>query len=495
MIPKDRRCLLYLLNYMGLMFWNCRGAGNSNFSALVHDMKKINDFDILAVVEPRVSGAIADRIIDKLKFNSSYRIEAQGRSGGIWLLWNNNKFDIKILNSSIHCIHGVVDEGKDSAWLFTVVYANPNALKKKQCFEEVANLARHIVQPWLVVGDFNEILSPSEKVGGVEVDLRRCIRFGRWVQDCGLIDLGSYGHKFTWRGAQRQGFGRVYERLDIGFGNQQWRLKFQKARVKVLPRIRSDHHPILVELVDHCHRHHNTRLFCFEAAWVSHHLFADFIKRNWEDRKYLKANLDSLTTQLRDWNKSVFGNIFQRKRRVLSRLNGIQRSLPEYNNKFLSKLEKELSTEYLQITKQEEIHWFQKSRCNWIVFGDKNSSYFQTKTIIRRQRNKIKMLKNENNIWVEDENSLKIMASRFFQNLFRKETSVVQGDQIKTSFPEIDSTHLSLLSKQVTNEEIKAAIFDMKPYSAPGPVGFQPFFYQSQWSVVGKSVCDFIKLI
>lgn len=134
MIPKDRRCLLYLLNYMGLMFWNCRGAGNSNFSALVHDMKKINDFDILAVVEPRVSGAIADRIIDKLKFNSSYRIEAQGRSGGIWLLWNNNKFDIKILNSSIHCIHGVVDEGKDYAWLFTVVYANHNALKKKTMF-------------------------------------------------------------------------------------------------------------------------------------------------------------------------------------------------------------------------------------------------------------------------------------------------------------------------------------------------------------------------
>jgi len=131
MIPKDRRCLLYLFDYIGLVFWNCRGAGNSNFSALVDDMKKINDFDILAV-EPRVSGAIVDRIIDKLKFNSSYRIEAQGRSGGIWLLWNNNKFDIKILNSSIHCIHGVVDEGKDSAWLFTVVYVSPNALKKKK---------------------------------------------------------------------------------------------------------------------------------------------------------------------------------------------------------------------------------------------------------------------------------------------------------------------------------------------------------------------------
>jgi hypothetical protein len=61
------------------------------------------------------------------------------------LLWNNNKFDINILSSSIHYIHGVVDEGKDYAWLFTVVYANHNAFKKKQCFEEVAILIRHIV--------------------------------------------------------------------------------------------------------------------------------------------------------------------------------------------------------------------------------------------------------------------------------------------------------------------------------------------------------------
>lgn len=70
------------------------------------------------------------------------------------------------------------------------------------------------------------------------------------------------------------------ERLDRGFENHQWRIKFQKAKVRVLPRIRSDHHPILVELVDHYHRQHNARLFRFEAAWVSHEHLADFIKSN-----------------------------------------------------------------------------------------------------------------------------------------------------------------------------------------------------------------------
>lgn len=58
------------------MFWNCRGAGNSKFSAMVHDTKNIYDFDILVVVELKVSGVIKDRIVDKLKFNYSYRFEA-----------------------------------------------------------------------------------------------------------------------------------------------------------------------------------------------------------------------------------------------------------------------------------------------------------------------------------------------------------------------------------------------------------------------------------
>jgi hypothetical protein len=36
------------------------------------------------------------------------------------------------------------------------------------------------------MGDFKEILSKSEKIDiGVPVDIRRCIRFGKWVQDRG----------------------------------------------------------------------------------------------------------------------------------------------------------------------------------------------------------------------------------------------------------------------------------------------------------------------
>jgi hypothetical protein len=68
------------------------------------------------------------------------------------------------------------------------------------------------------------------------------------VQECDLNDLGFCGLKFTWKGQEMSSFGRVFQRLDKGFGNIQWHLKFQNAFIKVMPRVKCDHHPILVVL-------------------------------------------------------------------------------------------------------------------------------------------------------------------------------------------------------------------------------------------------------
>ena len=77
----------------------------------MHDLRRLYRYNILVVVEPRISGVKADRIVDKLNFEASFRVEAHGMSGGIWLLWNKSKVNIKILDSSRHFIHGIVNEG------------------------------------------------------------------------------------------------------------------------------------------------------------------------------------------------------------------------------------------------------------------------------------------------------------------------------------------------------------------------------------------------
>lgn len=50
--------------------------------------------------------------------------------------------------------------------------------------------------PWLLAGDFNDMLSINDKIGGAS--LCRLKGFKRWVDNHGMIDLDFTGPKYTW---------------------------------------------------------------------------------------------------------------------------------------------------------------------------------------------------------------------------------------------------------------------------------------------------------
>ncbi|KAI9070826.1 hypothetical protein K1719_047203 [Acacia pycnantha] len=45
---------------------------------------------------------------------------------------------------------------------------------------------------------------------------------------------------------------------------------------------------------------------------------------------------------------------------------------------------------------KEESYWWQRSRISWLTCGDRNTKFFHTSVIQRRQRNKILRLKGDN---------------------------------------------------------------------------------------------------
>jgi hypothetical protein len=80
--------------------------------------------------------------------------------------------------------------------------------------------------------------------------------------------------------------------------------------------------------------------------------------------------------------------------------------------------QKEIALEIEKLLEQEEIFWAQKSRINWLQFGDKNTSYFHNFVNTKSQRNKIKKLKNDQGHWVEGTAYLNPMISDYFSGLF-----------------------------------------------------------------------------
>ena len=88
---------------------------------------------------------------------------------------------------------------------------------------------------------------------------------------------------------------------------------------------------------------------------------------------------------------------------MLARLNGTQKVLAENPIESPMRLENQLIEEYSSILLQEEKFWALKSRINVAAIGDRNTYYFHVNTIVRRQRNKIRCLKDGMGEWIVEE--------------------------------------------------------------------------------------------
>lgn len=71
---------------LNILTWNVRGAGDRIFPFLIRDLKARHHVDILVVVETRISGQKANKVMEKLGFPCYDFVHAEGFSGGIWVL-------------------------------------------------------------------------------------------------------------------------------------------------------------------------------------------------------------------------------------------------------------------------------------------------------------------------------------------------------------------------------------------------------------------------
>ncbi|KAH1121735.1 hypothetical protein J1N35_004895 [Gossypium stocksii] len=91
--------------------------------------------------------------------------------------------------------------------------------------------------------------------------------------------------------------------------------------------------------------------------------------------------------------------------------------------------------------------------------------------------------------WIMDEDVLKQEAVTFYKNLYKEQSRGMDGLG-SGAFPILSQEDILFLSRPVSNDEIKKALFDMAPLKAPGSDGLHAIFYQSQWEVVGPSICE-----
>ncbi|WCJ35671.1 DNAse I-like superfamily protein [Euphorbia peplus] len=479
---------------MKIISWNCFGAGGTSFQRALRHLVRVSSPDILVLLEPRLPGSRAGAIGRKLGFNNVEVVETVGFSGGVWMFWEDSSITISVCRKNLQFLHCQVTlHGGDwhgLSWMLTCVYVRPQMAFKRVFFDDLRLLSNSVVGPWLIVGDFNCIKVAEEKQGGSARIFDRCASFANWINSLNLVDLGFVGPNFTWyRGATPRT--RVACRLDRALSNVAWRTTFPEAIVRHLPRNNSDHVPILVDFKGVIPSKPNSP-FRFLAAWLGHGDFKSIVEDNWNSQLSLGDNLTNLAGVLDVWNEKVFGNIFSRKKHLYARLAGVQRSLGSRVTSGLLRLEQRLLRDLNDVLRQEELIWYQKSRVQWLLFGDRNTKFFHTSTIIRRRRNKVEGLKDDADCWVWDSAKLKEMAVRFYTALYTEDLPIRPPCESSHSFPLLGDSFAADLGRVFTSEEVKSAFFSMSPLKAPGPDGFHAMFYQRHWAIIGGSACSVV---
>lgn len=164
--------------------------------------------------------------------------------------------------------------------------------------------------PWVVAGDFNELLHADEKDGGPVRREGQMQLFRDTLLYCDLFDLGFSGSPYTWRGSG------VRSRLDRVVASPAWANIFIAAKVINLSPIQGDHVPLLLGV--YCNppslpMQRRSR-FRFESFWAQHQGCEDAIREGWDILSTGRA-MDQVVHKLRNtrfslntWQRTSFGN-------------------------------------------------------------------------------------------------------------------------------------------------------------------------------------------
>ncbi|GJZ84198.1 RNA-directed DNA polymerase, eukaryota, partial [Tanacetum coccineum] len=419
--------------------------------------------------------------------------DSVGNSGGILCVWDPNSFrkrnatvnDYFVMIRGVWCLTG-------NDLLIIAVYAPHDCRDKQMLWDyltyEIGKWKGEVV----IMGDFNEVRYKSDRFGSV-FNVQGANVFNSFITNAGLEEVPLGGSAFTWchKSASKM------SKLDRFLVSENLIYSCPNINAITLERYLSDHRPILLREASFDYGPTPFRYFHY---WNEMEGFNKVVEDAWREGPCDKTNamlnmmmkLKFLKAKIREWNKSNMLSVKNVKAKYKEELEALEAIIDrgDGNEEIVNKRTEVVNN----IQKFDKIHsseMAQKAKVKWSIEGDENTSFFHGVLNKKRSILNIRGIMVDGN-WIESPKAVKGEFFQHFSSRFDKPDA--SRATINMRYPKtLTYDQQNELESEVSNVEIKRAVWDCGTDKSPGPDGFTFGFYRRFWKIIENDVYDAVK--
>ncbi|KAG2293536.1 hypothetical protein Bca52824_040205 [Brassica carinata] len=293
-----------------------------------------------------------------------------------------------ILHQTSQSITTEILLGPTQRFIFTVVYASNLSSERSDLWVDLLDVHQSLsldAVPWIVGGDFNQIIHFSEHSNpAINCFDPPMTEFRDALSELGLFDLRYNGPLFTW--TNKCPSSPIAKKLDRCLVNHSWISSYPHSLASFIAPEISDHSPSIIDLAVNLPSP-GTRPFKFNNYLTKHHLFYQTVNQAWNqaggiamDLSYLCVKLKKIKGDLKKLNRDNFSDIQTRVRETNNLLQTVQVQVLNQPTEANMREEKKLLDRWEFLRMIEESYFRQRSRINWLREGDLNTAFFHRLT-------------------------------------------------------------------------------------------------------------------
>ena len=327
---------------------------------------------------------------------------------------------------------------------------------------------------------------------------KRIRELNQCLLDANLEDLNYRGTTFTWWNKQK--LDPLAKKLDRCLVNDDWYNAFPSSVALFGSPVFSDHAAISI---------------CLQPDRIR-------AKKPFKFYNFLLKNSDFLVTVFTSWfSFNVTGSAMFRVSRKLKLLKNIIREFSKHN---YSGIEKKMAQahgkliqaqavmllapstpnavselkaleEWEELSVAEASFFFQRSRINWLSFGDGNSTLFHRYASTRQAMNHIHFLLSETGDRVESQAGVQKLCVDYFSDLLGAPVSPQMFEQSDLNILfdfKCSPEQISGFQKEFTAADVREAFFSLPKNKTGGPDGYSAEFFTSTWSIIGPEITEVV---